>query len=76
MGTGEQPNKRKIIIQLVVMAILVIYTLCCGGCISPEKMQDRRDARQNIRDQKQFRGEGRKKWKGGPLEQNKMFTGY
>lgn len=76
MGRNEQPSKRKIIIQLVVMALMVIYTLCCGSCIPPEKMQDRQDRKQAKRDQRDFRGEGRHKWKGGPFEQNKMFVGY
>lgn len=67
-------EKNKIIVQLVIMALLILYVLACGCGV--DRMQEIRERRQVRKDQREMRGEGRHKWKGGPFPQNKQFTGY
>lgn len=70
----ERREKNKIVVQLVIMALLILYVLACGCGV--DRMQEIKDRHQVRKDQKEQRGEGRHKWKGGPFPQNRQFIGY
>jgi hypothetical protein len=48
--------------------------VCCS--CNAEKQFYRIMERQARKSQKEMRGEGKHRWRGGPFEQNKQFTGY
>lgn len=55
-------------VRILVNIILIILALHLFGC-STENAAIRKT-------QREMRGEGKHKWKGGPFQQNKQFTGY
>lgn len=61
-------------VSFAILFAVWIWVLCCS--CNAEKQFYRIMERQARKSQKEMRGEGKHRWRGGPFEQNKQFTGY
>ena len=58
----------QMVVRILVHVILIIIAMHLFGC-STENAAIRKT-------QREMRGEGKHRYKGGPFQQNKQFTGY